>query len=320
MKSQSRQKAQLDGITIHQSRVLIECLAASSLHDKALIRGSFHDRASSFEKTVEFLTSLNIIRKGKSSLLPGTHYSEALACLDARPIELVRLILEMTIKSSSAYGNEVRSLISEFQSINGVFQMVRLDTLDSRYAARNLLIEADMLVLDHSTGRCEISPEFHDLFILGRYSRGITPKMLLNSQKKRAEIGFSAELAVLEYERKLVGKQYASQVIHVAANNVEAGFDIASVRVDGDRISESRLIEVKAVNESDYGFFWTENELSVADLYQECYYLYLVPFCQNTPSLFALRIIQNPIQHVLGEGSGWEVSRNTVYCCEKRAV
>ena len=58
-----------------------------------------------------------------------------------------------------------------------------------------------------------------------------------------------------------------------------AGYDIKSFDLqaaqNGDKISI--FIEVKAVSQLNYKFYWTRNEIEKASLYSKNYYLYLFP-------------------------------------------
>ena len=174
------------------------------------------------------------------------------------------------------------------------------------------------MLLDHRDGRYEINGWFYGDFIKARYAHGSTPAMLRNEIRDKEDIGFAAELKVLEFERQTVGSQDAPNVIHIAQQNTNAGFDIASIRRGNeDGRLNLRMIEVKAVSPRNWAFTLTKNEVRVAAENKNTYFLYLVPVKKGTPIVSETEMIQNPIRelsHNMGwtiEKGDWSVSRKT---------
>ena len=151
------------------------------------------------------------------------------------------------------------------------------------YAARNILLEGGAIRLEHQTGVCTVSSWFHSDFIRALFTHGTTPQALDDILRGRKDIGLSAELAVVDLERQILGRGDASNVIHIALDNISAGFDIASIRRQPhtDQLT-ARLIEVKAVSPTDWKFTFTPNEVRVATENWGAYYLYLVPCSKGT--------------------------------------
>ena len=91
---------------------------------------------------------------------------------------------------------------------------------------------------------------------------GTVPDKLAHVLTERAKIGLTAELQVLEHERETVGQRDAANVIHVALENTNAGFDIASIRRDEETGElHLRMIEVKAGLPKGLGFHaYTRND------------------------------------------------------------
>jgi len=79
----------------------------------------------------------------------------------------------------------------------------------------------------------------------------------------------------IEYE-----KSQGRQVYDVHDKNL--GYDLTSLDL---RSGELRLIEVKGLAEGEGSVMLTPNELRVAQDRRDCYWLYVVTHCNNTPQL-----------------------------------
>ncbi len=112
-----------------------------------------------------------------------------------------------------------------------------------------------------------------------------------------------------------MGPEFASKVNHTALKNAGAGYDIESVSVTASEEVTPRYIEVKAVSSGKPRFYWTSNEVSVAEALGSWYYLYLLPVGKKGAfSLEDLRIIQDPHSKVLGSASEWVTESDIVKC------
>ena len=112
-----------------------------------------------------------------------------------------------------------------------------------------------------------------------------------------------------------MGPEFASKVNHTALKNAGAGYDIESVSVTASGEVAPRYIEVKAVPRGKPRFYWTSNEVSVAEALGSWYYLYLLPVGKKGVfSLEDLRIIQDPHSKVLGLPSEWVTESDIIKC------
>lgn len=109
----------------------------------------------------------------------------------------------------------------------------------------------------------------------------------------QAIAGRKAEEYVLLFEKQRLREQglieEADRVERISDELVNAGYDILSFSTPGSE--PNRFIEVKSVNE-DQSFYWSRNELEVARVLGEQYYLYLVN--QDNPFEPTVKIIENP--------------------------
>ncbi len=121
-----------------------------------------------------------------------------------------------------------------------------------------------------------------------------TQEELLAQLKKQAEQGECGEMFVLEYEKKrLKGHHKIEAIKQVSAIDVSAGYDIVSFN-DLSSNKLDRFIEVKTYLGKPH-FHWSSNEMDIARLRANHYYIYLVSLCEINKDGYEPLIIQNPI-------------------------
>ena len=304
----------MDGIRFAHTRILLDIVAASDTLADGVIRALYTSRALEYDKTLQFLTALTILRPAGQRIRRGTHFDGAVRALATDSSQYAIFLIHRALESSSTYGTEICALLLMFSVHGSDLLMHPLLSNDSRYAARNTLLAAGVLHLDHHTGMCTLPADYHGLHGQALCRRGVTSELLRERDSRNADLGHQAELSVLEYERCAVGLQYADQVVHVAPHNAGAGFDIASLRVEDGLVSQVRMIEVKAVSPRDCAFFFTASEVAAARDNGDAYFLYLVPVRNGKPVILELVTIRNPAHSVIGNACAWDVVPSTFYC------
>lgn len=110
--------------------------------------------------------------------------------------------------------------------------------------------------------------------------------------------GEEGELFVLEYEKKRLSKnKYVDKIEKVSDYYVNAGYDIVSFDSIHAEIL-NRFIEVKSFSGNE-SFFWSRNEIDVAKIKENEYFLYLVDRTKMNNDGYEPIIIQNPYEHIL---------------------
>ena len=91
-------------------------------------------------------------------------------------------------------------------------------------------------------------------------------------EKEKTDIGYRAELKIIEYEKDRLSEfpDLVLQIEHVAQKDVMAGYDILSFDHYDKDIPNPRFIEVKAVSPWDYRFYWTRNEIEKSKISPRC--------------------------------------------------
>ncbi len=307
-----------EGLEQGQVVALLDVLKDSKLATRSHVARRFLERASRFEVTMRFLTTIGAIRDDNSII------SVAPALREIRGhqgnSDLHRELIKLLTQRKSPYRSEMFEYLSHFCVTDG--RATYRPTVEDRgdeSDVRNYLMELGIVSYEASEDRYVLAMEHSDLYARAKESRApVSPSEFQARRAAKEEIGLAAEIAVLAHERKRVGAQHAASVDHVALWNVAAGYDIRSVTVGNQDRELPRYIEVKAVPYERYQFFWTANELAMAELFGPWYYLYLLPVVSGGSFDFEkLRITCDPYANVLGPESEWVVERQVVRCCLK---
>lgn len=172
------------------------------------------------------------------------------------------------------------------------------------------------LLLDFGVIEVHPTKKINNYIFNSRY-RKLFDKVLLPEIKKR-KIGIEdlkrsleqkrihgeqAERFVLAYEKKRLNNK--DGIDWVAEYSPSDGYDIASFNSSRSK-SHDRFIEVKSYEGFPY-FYWSRNEMDVARVKKNEYFLYLVNRNEMQEETYRPLIIQNPFENVLNDDTKWEV-------------
>ena len=122
-------------------------------------------------------------------------------------------------------------------------------------------------------------------------------------QNLKNKYGLEAENFVCEFEKmRLKGHLQEKRIKIISDIDVSAGYDIVSFNNLGSE-NHDRFIEVKSFS-GDIQFYWSINEIRVAELKQSQYFLYLINREKMTEKDYSPYIIQNPFQSIF-ENDTW---------------
>ena len=306
----------MEGVSLESAQVLVELIADNAAVEKELLERRFAERARGFEETLKFMEGMQVLTERGREIRRAGNLDGMQEALKTGERTFIEHITKFSVESATRYGREVRGVLKAFRLEGGPVWLRSEDLGREHYAARNILLEAGAIQLDHETGTYTINSWFHREFVRALYAHGTTPDKLDNVIKKQAEIGLAAELQVFEHECEIVGHRDAAKVIHIAMENTNAGFDIASIRREEETDQLCiRKIEVKAVSPKESAFMLTRNEVRVATECKDAYFLHLVPVIEGKPDVTKMDVIQNPVRELLDEDEwlikegDWSVSR-----------
>lgn len=136
--------------------------------------------------------------------------------------------------------------------------------------------------------------------------RKISQKELIAQLEQNALQGEAGEIFVLAYEKNRLKQRGDVDLIkQVSIYDVRAGYDIISFdNVTSEHLD--RLIEVKTYVGKPH-FHWSSNELNIAKLKGNQYYLYLISYNDITTNGYEPLIIKNPAKY-FEENTNWHFS------------
>lgn len=232
--------------------------------------------------------------------------SDALTNLLDNTEELNKHLVQSTL--SVLFSNNVFVADMFVYDVENERLVFRNELLPLQYAAiRNVLISQTFLCVDRTAG----FPTFwvhadYENFV-AEYCKESSKKLSLEQLKARLEAnalaGSKAEEFVLAFERRRIARQDLRERIKIISEiDVCAGYDIISYETDTSAHYD-RFIEVKSISKNA-GFYWSKNEISIAKIKGNQYYLYLVDLSQISKPDYVPMIIQNPAL-TIAESADW---------------
>jgi hypothetical protein len=286
---------------------MCKIIAETKINQKSFIYQKYSDSAVCFDETLNFLKEINVARLVSDDL----HLIKNISTLILSQPRFKEFILEHIFANRSEISSHLLDFLKLFSCISK--QFIFRPTTQERVkfsSVRNLLIELDFIQLDNLQNSYIINQAYAHLFIDKINSKVVSKDQFKRDQFENEELGFAAERAVIDYEiKRLMDIQInPNEIVHIAQQNISAGYDIQSFEdyldIESRRIV--RYIEVKAVSIIDYSFFWSRNEIDMSRILRESYYLYLLPV--KSGKLFELenlKIICDPFMNVYKNINEW---------------
>jgi hypothetical protein len=300
-----------EGLEWRHVLVLLSVLRSTGYTKKEYIRKLYNAHASHFEETLAFLTSLGAVMESEGHL----HGSDVLKTVDES--EASSWFINELFRSQNRYRTQIIQYLGQFHIVDG--QPTYRPSSQSRHHeshTRNFLMEMNIVCHDAQRDHYFIAPEHLALYVFAQENANKqTPDMLMSVNRARDSLGLAAEREIFVFEKNRVGKMFSDRVEHVSLNNTAAGYDIRSVTVKKKGAVVPRYIEVKAVSSLSFQFHWTRNEVKMAELLGEWYYLYLLPVKANGRfAINELQIVSDPHTAILNNNRMWFVESDVLRC------
>lgn len=169
---------------------------------------------------------------------------------------------------------------------------------------RNLLLNLNFFEKDqYLYNTFKINTRYVKTFLYFHNTHSIKPnnytlEMLKQENHRREQLGMEAEKFILFYElERLEGHINYKMIRIISDDNVSAGYDIESFNSKRSLFPD-RFIEVKSFSGTE-SFFWSRNEIDVAKIKENEYFLYLVDISKINNKGYKPTIIQNPYEQIL---------------------
>lgn len=299
---------QLEGIFI-----LLNILSNHQASMLSHVRMLFSQESIGFAETLDCVLQLNMVKLTNEDIFLN---------IDSFPQDENKrreVVLENIFKTNNRYKSEIQNFITQFNAVDGnITYSPSAQNRSQESSVRNFLIRMGVVTYMTDADLYFINLEYMNLYVDAVNKSKFTSKAALRQNLlDKNRLGDSAEKLIYIYEKKRVGKLFASKIEHVSQKNVSAGYDIQSItQLDGDKILP-RFIEVKAVPGEDYRFYWSRNERDVAKSLGAFYYLYLLPVDSRQQfNINELKIIENPCD-IITNRIGWDFEPDAIMCYKK---
>lgn len=289
-------------------------LADAQVRNINNIKRKYLERASAFDETLSLLIDLKVVKKDSEELIPSKSFSLAHDSFN----EFKEKFLKILFSTNGKVKDELNKFLLNFRTEGDLIffkatEVQRIEFSDTR----NLLLELEFISASADNTTYFINPDFSKLYLKQFLPPKLSPEALKKKQAENESLGLKAEKAVIQFELKRLAaiSVLENEIEHTSLDNVLAGYDIKSFEDYLDLNSKriDRFIEVKAVSIDNYKFFWSRNEMQIAKLFGEKYYMYLIPVCANNTFDFDKMIIKrNPYKSVYLNEQDWKKEEESI--------
>lgn len=280
---------------------------ARSVLIEACQRAVFEGQWPNHEATILCAAEMGFMRVAAESCVLTANGKEFLSLNPKGELELSDDQRKVLVRSQYLGGGYRRSCKKLFDSfaISAEDDAIRWTATDGKpLRVEPWIVEhlCELGALIRGEGLLEVHPDYTRVvaaFI--EESLGMTEERLREILKEKEEVGTLAEQLILDYEKKrLLTAGFAIEsrcVSRVSKLRVNLGYDIESFDGSAKDLVYDRLIEVKGAKGQDIRFFWSDNEIKVAEKLKNRYWIYFqggvdpkAGVARNEPLCF-----QNPI-------------------------
>ena len=195
-------------------------------------------------------------------------------------------------------------------SYDVIYHAIQIDNSTFRFKYANikqLLIDFDFLRIhpDRAIQKFIVNSRYRKIFDVNVLpeikKRKVGIEELQRQLDRQRVLGEEAEKFVMKFEQARLSPHKEPELI--SPYWTAAGYDIASYD-SFDSATHDRFIEVKSFA-SNPRFYWTKNEMDIARIKKEKYFLYLVDRNRTHEQDYSPIIIRNPYNNVLRNDTDW---------------
>jgi hypothetical protein len=307
-------KKPFDKIKLSQLHTLCNTLADTQVRHVSNIKRQYLENALSFDETLSLLEDLEIVKNSSDELFPSKAFPVTHDSID----DFKKKFLPVLFSANGAVSEQLRIFLLNFQTERDKIFFKATENQKIKFSdTRNLLLELEFISASSDKTTYFVNPDYADLFLKQFSRRKLSPETLKRKQAENDSIGLTAEKAVIDYEVKRLTNisLVPSEIEHTSQENVLAGYDIKSFEnnLDGNSRRIDRYIEVKAVSVEDFRFYWSRNEMEIAKIFGEKYFLYLLPVLSNNIFDFEnLMMVNNPFKNIYSNKLDWKKEEESI--------
>ena len=300
-----------DKISWQQILTLCKVINSSLSLDLETISRWYNSESTNFKDTLEFLENIEVVKIKNNKLLLNLALKQIIE-IDSKSIK--QFFIEMLFREESNMVKYFGDFFDSFEPSKDSYKFEPTTQKRLKYSGiRNFLIDLGVLQFEPNNNSYFVRMELatylsykNKLFTYDRFEKRI---------KSEKELGLTAELLIYELEKnKFKNKKHVQKKVrHISLENVMAGYDIRSYEIQKDKRIVPKYVEVKAVSQDDWKFYWSKNEISKAKHLRESYYLYLVPVKNGTSiDVTASLQIKDPYRKVFLNKKKWMQEIETI--------
>lgn len=269
--------------------VLSQLVPQPSHYDRAALveackRTVVEGRIPDHEQTLEFAARFGLIELTETTCCATEDGMTLLALNPSNLLDLTDEQKKMLVRSYYLGGHCRRTCKDLFGSFafSSVHETIRWSAADSKPLA------VERWVVDHlcqlgalveGDGWLQVHPEYvRAIAAFVDEDLGLTEEKLKALLQEKEEVGMLAERIVVDFERERLRRAgfvvEASCVKRVSHLRVNVGYDIESFDGQSSDLVFDRFIEVKGAKGRDVRFFWSANEIDVAQKLRNRYWIY----------------------------------------------
>lgn len=285
----------------------VPLLSVLSLCESTVQSGAFPDH----ELTVEYAVSVGFATIGEGTLAltaAGTEFSSLNPDFFYELTAEQRLVLARNHYLGGAFQGGCRDVLKAFNVSEDGSRLFWSDVDDGTITGPTWMIDhlCQLGVITRTEDGFETSAELSSVAVDFRDEpKGLTEEKFRELLADKLAAGDIGEQLIVAYERERLsnlGALVESHCVRRIGNvRLNAGYDVESFNGPSNAVGFDRFIEVKSARCKDVHFFWTENEMKVAEKLGERYWIYFVGginVASRTASQEPL-MFQDPLKSVL---------------------
>jgi hypothetical protein len=304
-------KINFEKISWQQILIVCKVVRLSSSSNLETIARWYNSESTNFDDTSKLLIDIGVINIKNNKVNLTSELKEVIK-LDNESIR--QFFVNILFKNESHLVKYFGNFFDSFVPSENSYRVI--PTIEERLknsGVRNFLIGLGALQFESATNSYLVREDlavylFHKnkFFAYDQFEKKI---------KSEKELGLAAETLVYNSEKDKFKnrKNLQKNIRHISLENVMAGYDVQSYEERKDSKIIPKYIEVKAVSQEDWKFYWSRNEINKAKSLRESYYLYLVPVKDGkTLNISNLHQIKNPYNEVFLNKREWTQEIETI--------
>lgn len=295
----------IDFKNISLNKIIVFFQSLLNVHDNRIdfIKSIYNRQAQHFDDVFKLLITQKLVKESDKKVHLNRNTNKFINNNKINKSKLKNELITNLTTTKTDISNYVNSYLGLFEKGQNVYY--HNPTLEERIESsgiRNLFIELGVVSYNSEKHYYLLSKGFEHLSEKKSVISYMSPKKQKKLNDEKEKLGQLAEKEIIAFEKSRLSVYpfLTKNISHVSLTNVAAGYDIESFEIPKRNKIVKRYIEVKAVEAGNFHFYWSRQEMEIAKLHKNKYYLYLLPIVgKNTFDIKKLDIIRNPINKIL---------------------